>query len=93
MDLADYWRGGLSLRRLSVLVHNLPADAALARKAQDVAPGWDTHAFLLADLFYALTGEHHPARPQPKDPGKATRAATLRRALEAQKARVAAPTK
>ena len=85
VDLADYWRGGLSLRRLSVLIAGLPPESATARKYAE-APGWDTHAFLLADLFQAFTGEIHPSRPQAKKP---SRYADLRAALEAQKARLA----
>lgn len=48
------------------------------------APGWDVHAYLLADLFQAFTGEAHPARPQ----ATATRYGDLRARLEAQKARL-----
>lgn len=50
--------------------------------------GWDVHAFLLADLFKAFTGQEHPARPQPKS-GKSSRYASLRAALEQQRARLA----
>lgn len=53
----------------------------------DVPEGWDLHAFLLADLFHAFTGERHPSRPQPKD---STRYAEKRRRLEEQRRRHAA---
>lgn len=89
VDLADFWRGELSLRRLSVLVNCLPSDSATARSASSVPAGWDVHAFLLADLYHCWTGSPHPERPQPK---KASRYAELRRALEAQKERTAPTT-
>ncbi|QNO12676.1 tail assembly chaperone [Arthrobacter phage Tweety19] len=85
VDLADFWRGELSIRRLSVLISKLPADSATVAKASDLSPGWDVHAFLLADVYAALCGKEHPARPQPK---KESRYAKLREALERQKARV-----
>ncbi|UIW13268.1 tail assembly chaperone [Arthrobacter phage Crewmate] len=84
VDLADYWLGELSPRRLSVLIEKLPPDSATARHYAK-ADGWDTHAFLLADLFHAFTGEVHPARPKPQG---ASRYAELRARLEAQKARL-----
>ncbi|MFD0044746.1 hypothetical protein ACFVGV_06100 [Pseudarthrobacter scleromae] len=86
VDLADFWRGELSLRRLSVLIHHLPADSATARATGDASPGWDVSAYLLADLYHAWTGQAHPARPQPK---KASRYADLRARLERQKERTA----
>lgn len=86
VDLSDYYRGGLSLRRLSVLIHSLPSDSATARAEGHVPDGWDVHAFLLADIFHAWTGSAHPSRPQPSN-GKGSRYAELRRALEKQRAR------
>lgn len=83
------YRGGLSLRRLSVLVRNLPAEAATARQVSKSAPGWDTVAYLMADVYHALTGQPHPSRPQPEEGKKSTRYAKLRKALEAQRARTA----
>lgn len=88
VNLADYWRGELSIRRLSVLIHSLPNDSATATKAGQVEAGWDVHAFLLADLYHAFTGEPHPSRPQPKSADGASRYKRLREALERQKARV-----
>lgn len=61
MDLRDLWRGHLSLRRLRVLVEHLPADSALASV---IGSGWTVRDFLLADIFQAITGEVHYARPQ-----------------------------
>lgn len=53
-------------------------------------PGWDTVAYLMADVYHALTGQPHPSRPKPEEAQKSTRYAKLRRALEAQRARTAA---
>lgn len=89
IPLADVYTGRLSLRRLSVLVAQLPHDSASVRLAADLAPGWDTKAFLLADIFMAVTGKPHPSRPNPKKTGDKSRAARLRRALEAQRKRAA----
>lgn len=85
VDLADYWRGELSLRRLSHLLAQLPPESATSRIASDV-DGWLTGDFLLADVYHALTGEAHPSRPKPRS---GSRYAEKRRALEAQRARVA----
>ena len=89
VDLADLWRGGLSVRRLSVLVDNLPDDSATARRQTKGQNAWDLHALLLADVFHALTGEPHPSRPQPK---RSARYSETRKALEEQRARSARPT-
>lgn len=90
--LADYWRGGLSIRRLSVLIHHLPPESACARQLSRASTGWDVHAFLLSDLYHAFTGNPHPARPKPEAASKSSRYATLRKALEAQRERVRPPT-
>lgn len=87
VDLADYWRGGLSIRRLSVFLSNLPPDSAVHRRYSST-DGWQTEHFLLADLFHAFTGEAHPSRPQI---AQKSRYSELRRKLEAQKARLHTP--
>ncbi|QIG58545.1 tail assembly chaperone [Arthrobacter phage DrSierra] len=86
VDLADYWRGELSPRRLSVLIEQLPAESATARKLSG-ADGWNRLEFLVSDLYQAFTGEVHPARPKPTS-GTSKRYDRLRAALEAQKARL-----
>jgi hypothetical protein len=88
VPLADLWRGELSLRRLSVFVEHLPAESATARHFSSLPPGWDTLAFLVADVYQALAGKAHPARPQPKSPEKASRYQELRSKLDAQKRRL-----
>ncbi|UIW13431.1 tail assembly chaperone [Arthrobacter phage Amyev] len=87
VDLADYWRGELSPRRLSVLIEKLPPTSATARHYAKT-DGWDLHAFLLSDLFHAFTGEVHPSRPKPQG---SSRYAELRARLEAQRARLHTP--
>lgn len=65
MDLAELWRGGLSVRRLSVLISHLPEGSAVWSKRSDIPRGWTTQSWLMADLFQAMSGEAHPARPKP----------------------------
>lgn len=89
MDLADYWRGGLSLRRLSVLVKTLPPESAIVQHFSPDGNGWETGDYLLADIYGALTGQAHPARPNPK---KAARQASLVAKLKAQRERLEAQT-
>ena len=83
VDLADFYRGELSPRRLSVLLHHLPADSATHVALTDTPAAWSLQSFLLADVYAALTGEQHPARPKPKS----SRYADLRERLERQRAR------
>jgi hypothetical protein len=89
--LLDFLRGELSLRRLSVLIHHLPPEAATVRLLSKAETGWDVVAYLLADLYHALTGSKHPARPTPEAASKSSRYSKLRKALEAQKARIGTP--
>lgn len=81
------WRGELSLRRLSVLIEHLPAEATLQRVGLPAsAAGWGVSELLLADLYHAFTGKAHPARPSATS--RAERYANLRSRLEEQKARL-----
>ncbi len=85
--LADLWRGELTLRRLSVLVEHLPADSALLRLGMPpTAHGWGVSEFLLADVFQALTGKAHQARPTATT--RAERYRNLKTRLEEQRARL-----
>lgn len=47
MDLADYWRGRLSARRLRVLIERLPEQAVTLR-VLDERSAWTTGDYLLA---------------------------------------------
>jgi hypothetical protein len=51
-----------------------------------IAPGWDTAALVLADLFHLFAGHPYPSRPTPVT----HRAAALHKRLLAQRARLAA---
>lgn len=85
VDLADLWRGALSIRRLSVLVYGLPAESLTVAALNGTDPGWDAGALVTADVFAALTGQPHPARPEPRKP---SRAPSLHARLVAQRARL-----
>lgn len=87
VDLGDLYRGGLSIRRLSVLIHNLPAESRLVQTKAKTG-GWDLHAHLLADLYGALAGKAHPGRPKPE--GSSARHRDLVRRLQQAKERRAA---
>lgn len=87
VDLADLWRGELTIRRLSVLVHYLPPDAATKRLGLPAtAAGWDVNSFLLADVFHALTGKPHQQRPALQS--RAERYNSLRDRLAEQRSRL-----
>jgi hypothetical protein len=81
------WRGGLSLRRLSVLVAHLPPDSAVYALRHSIPAGWGLTEFLLTDLYAAFTGQEHPARPKPES---GSRASDLAARLKAQRERLAA---
>jgi hypothetical protein len=65
VDLAGLWRGELSLRRLYVLVTNLPPGSAVWAAESRLAIGATPADFVLADVYHALSGEAHPLRPAP----------------------------
>lgn len=54
LDLADYYRGGLSLRRLRSLIRWLPAESAVAR-VEDEAEQKRQAAQAVADVENVLT--------------------------------------
>lgn len=85
LDLADLWRGKLSLRKLAVLVSHLPPGSAVWTVETDLDYGWTLTDILLTDLFHAFTGEEHPARPKPKAAKKD--ATSMLEKLKAQRAR------
>lgn len=74
-----------------MLIHNLPPESACARQLSKAVTGWDTHAYLLSDIYHAFTGQPHPARPKPDAANNSSRYAKLRKALEAQKKRIGTP--
>jgi hypothetical protein len=62
IDLRDLWRGGLTWRRLRVLVRHLPLTCPLAVELGGA--DWSRTDFLLADLFSVWTEKPHPADPR-----------------------------
>lgn len=70
-----------------MLVDNLPPGASTWARRSRIDDGWDLHALLLTDLFRALTGQDHPARPKPKGSSRHER---LSARLKAQQRRMAA---
>ncbi|CAM3624598.1 hypothetical protein GCM10009799_05930 [Nocardiopsis rhodophaea] len=81
IELADLWRGRLTLRRLAVLVRHLPTDSATYRALG--GDGWTLGNYLQADLVHAMTGQPHPADPrvkQAEDEKRARLAEAQRRA-------------
>lgn len=71
IDYRDRWRGGLTLRRVYVLVKHLPPESATAEIARDGDLHWSIEAHLLDDLRMVLSGDGkkpskpHPSRPKP----------------------------
>lgn len=72
MDLLDLWRGGLSLRRVSVLLAGLPIESATSRALAPEFIGWTVDSFLLAQVIDTLQaanwqrgGDEHTPRPKP----------------------------
>ncbi|WP_344014189.1 hypothetical protein, partial [Nocardiopsis exhalans] len=61
IELADFWRGRLSLRRLAVLLRYLPSESAAATALG--GDGWTLSHYLMADMVHATTGQPHPADP------------------------------
>ncbi|GAB1641771.1 hypothetical protein [Krasilnikovia sp. MM14-A1259] len=90
VDLAQLWTGGLSLRRLSVLIANLPPGSATWAAEHGLPLGAVPGDLVLADIFEALTGQTHPLKPTPAAArSAATRHETLAARLRAQRLRVA----
>jgi hypothetical protein len=64
VDIADLWRSGLSVRRLSVFVAALPPDSMTVSELSKMPREWaDVTPWLLDYVIQYLTGEPHPARP------------------------------
>lgn len=62
LDLLDFYRGTLSIRRLGVLVRQLPSESALSRSLNDNEPPWRRTDHLIADLWALWAKEDHPKR-------------------------------
>lgn len=88
--MGDLWRGDLSVRRLSVLIAHLPPDSATWAAHHGIPEGWALTDYLLADVYHALTGEEHPARPTRPRTSAHPQAADLLARLREQRERLAA---
>lgn len=57
IDILDVFRGRLSPRRALTLVEQLPINSRFATAKRGGAQyyGWDRHAYMLADIFDAVT--------------------------------------
>lgn len=66
LDIRDLWVIEAGMRRLTlrmiwVRVTHLPPDSSTARALG--GGGWTVHDYLVSDLWSALAGRAHPARP------------------------------
>lgn len=75
LDLLDFERGDLSVRKLAVLVRQLPADSALSRALNGGEPPMTRSEHFLADLWSLWAKQDHPVR-----------AAIVKKARDAKKA-------
>lgn len=64
INLADLWRGGLNVRRLSILIQFLPPDSAVAAAVTGMPREWNSIIPWLLDwISQGLSGEPFPGRP------------------------------
>ncbi|WP_245646752.1 hypothetical protein [Microtetraspora niveoalba] len=84
----------MTWRRFKVLLKHLPADSATARAVGQ--SGHTTTDLLIMDVWSALTGKPHPARPKPSaqrpasSPEREARLADARRRAAARQAAIVA---
>lgn len=64
MDLLDFYRGTLSVRRLGVLVKQLPAESALSRALNDGELPWTNLEHRVTDLWALWAKQEHPVRAE-----------------------------
>lgn len=62
IDLLDFYRGALSVRRLGLLIRHLPADSALVLAMNGGRPQWSLGDHLTADLWALQARKDHPRR-------------------------------
>ncbi|MFD3748326.1 hypothetical protein [Nocardia sp. NPDC058633] len=77
----------LTLREIWVRVVDLPPTSAIAVHENGGTPRWGIAEYLLADIWGALTGQAHAARP--KSAAQRAMTATRRRAKKRVEARFA----
>lgn len=69
IDYRDRWRGGLTLRRIGLLIRRLPPESSVGAVARDGKPWWTLTDHLIDDLRMSLTGtKKKPAKPHPLRP-------------------------
>lgn len=86
VDLLDFYRGTLSVRRLGVLVRQLPPKSALVRALNGNRSQWSVAEHLLADLWVVLVRILNPKSRVKDHPRRAEMEAKAH--LEAKRARV-----
>lgn len=65
----DRWTGGLTIRRIRVLMNHLPPQSNCAALVRGGQPLWLVTDHLLDEIRRALTGDKpHPQRPKPAAP-------------------------
>lgn len=62
IDLLDFYRGTLSVRRLGVLVRELKADSSLVRALNGGQLPWSNLEHRVADLWALWAKQDHPVR-------------------------------
>lgn len=87
-DPANQWFGRLPLRRLAVRLRYLQHDSAVIATYGDPAATWSRTDILLTDVFHAVAGNPHPARPRPQTkPHSATELRDRERLMRERQAR------
>lgn len=72
----------MSLRRLYVLISNLPPESHVWAVENGVPYGWTPQVAITADVFHALAGEPHPATPKSRKHDSSAIADRLRKQKE-----------
>lgn len=69
IDYRDRWGGGLTLRRIGLLIRRLPPDSSIGAVGREGKPWWTLTDHLIDDLRMSLTGnKKKPAKPHPLRP-------------------------
>lgn len=76
------------MRRLSVLVAYLPPGSAVWAADHGLPFGWGLTDLLLTDVYHAVSGSPHPARPKPRRSSERKDGRSLIERLRAQRERL-----
>lgn len=85
LELADLYRGTLSIRRLGVLVRQLPPHSRTVAAVNDGQPGWTITDHLIADVWAAMVKLLGDPKKVPDNIDHPTRAAMVAKAAAAAK--------